>query len=187
MLYFTHPPGKQRLWYKNHLGLSTTCQLISALCVCSWDSSKAQCTEEPRALPVYGREKHTDTWEGRRGVWRSKKAGKFPGGNSRLANKYSPMCQIALQRSMVAGRAANRCGLWLYSPVMHKRGTRCYFVNWITGLGRFVCCALPSPGCSFSLPTAGKLLCGDSGVNYGGPHHHAVLNPDPPVADNLTG
>ena len=50
--------GNSTCGTEKHLRLSTTCRLISALCVCSWDSSKAQSTEEPRALPVYGREKH---------------------------------------------------------------------------------------------------------------------------------
>lgn len=60
--------GSSACGTEKHLGLSTTCWLISALCVRSWDSSKAQSTEEPRALPVHGREKYTDSWEGRRGI-----------------------------------------------------------------------------------------------------------------------
>lgn len=80
---------------------------------------------------------------------------------------------------MVAARAANRYGLWLYSPAMHKCGTRCCFVNWITGLGRSVCCALPSPSFSLSLPRAAKLFCGDSASQLQGCSLHEALNPDP--------
>lgn len=69
---------------------STMCQFISVLCVCSQDSSKAQSTEEHRALPVYGREKRRYLgWEKRcLSGEANREAGKFPGGSSRLANIF---------------------------------------------------------------------------------------------------
>jgi len=83
---------------EKHCGLSTTCRLISALYMSGWDSSKAQSTEEHKALPVYGREKHTDTWEGRRRVCLEKqeeRLGSFQEAVPGLL-MYSPVCQIAL-------------------------------------------------------------------------------------------
>lgn len=81
-----HPPGTQNSGTEKHHVPVYLCPV----CVCSQDSSKAQSTEEPRALPVYGIEKCRNLeWEKRcLSGEANREAGKFPGGSSRLANVF---------------------------------------------------------------------------------------------------
>lgn len=107
---------------------STTCPFISALWVCSQDSSKAQSTEEPRALPVYGREKcRYVEWEKRcLSGEANREAGKFPGGSSRLANVFSRVpnssAEVWLQQELLTDIAHGSIHLWHTNVV---RGAAC--------------------------------------------------------------